>query len=190
MDRGLQRFSIGGQMMPGVSVRFDIGAPPSPGNPDMRLLAWCHVSALFYMITYQPTRSLGGFMPGAFHPVQSASRSDWGNERLRVFAGSISQWPYRLWVDAASGYFKALIRRDPNADCWAWAVEWNTNYRVAGFFGESSRIDQIVATLPQLSESIVGQAEDSELRVRVERPIEPQDDSLFDRPVMSASAAG
>jgi hypothetical protein len=109
-----------------------------------------------------------------------AGRSDWGNRLQRTFAEHVLSWPTRFLVETASGYFKAALRRDPNAACWAWALEWNSNYRVVGFCGDATAIETHSAQFPALENSLIGRSPDGgELRARLEPPLAAEDDRLF-----------
>jgi len=181
-DRDVQRFGIGGQMGPGISVRFGLVAPPSPPPDHIRVLARFQMAGFFYWITYDGTRQTGGFWVGDFKMANWTGRTDWGNPVQNAFAKSVSVWQPRLVVETAEGFFKGTIRRDPSAACWGWAVEWNKNYRAIGFFGEQAVVQGHLARLPTLETSLIGKSEDGELHVRVERPLLPDEDLLFAMP--------
>lgn len=54
-------------------------------------------------------------------------------------------WDHRLVLNTASGYFRAVIRRHPSAQCWAWALEWNESYRLAGLFGGQTAASSLLS---------------------------------------------
>lgn len=139
-DRGLQRTKVGGSLMPGGSVSFELVSPPSGNEEQISALAQMHIGAFFYLTTYDRDRRAGGFWVGGFRMLNWAGRSDWGNALQRGFTSHVGSWPTRFLVETASGFFKATIRRDPAAACWAWALEWNQNYRVVGFGGDTTAI--------------------------------------------------
>lgn len=182
-DRDLQRFNIEGELMPGVRMKFELVGPPSTHRSDLEGLAWSHIAAFFYMLTYNDTLRAGSPLPGAFRATEWSARSDWGNDRHTTFMRSVSAWEHRLWLDAANGFFKAMIRRHPTEQCWAWALEWNTNYRIVGFFGDPKINDQLEAALPVLEVSTIGRTNNGELRSRLERALVSSDDTLFLPPV-------
>jgi hypothetical protein len=84
----------------------------------------------------------------------------------------------------ADGFLKVAIRRKPNADCWSWALEWNENMRVIGFFGDPAEAGIVVAGLPEPEMHTLGRERDSAgatFRLRKEVPItEREQDRLFD----------
>lgn len=182
IDRSLQRLSHSTQPIPGVQMTFGIVAPPSVHRDEILELAWHHITALFCMITYNKATSAGAPLPGVFRAIQWSPRSDWGNERHLAFMKLVQSWDHRVWFNAANGFFKALIRRQHSTDCWAWAVEWNTNYRVLGFFGDPSIVAQLDAVLPKLTLQPMGQTSEGVRGVRVERPLVSEDDILFESP--------
>lgn len=182
-DRDLQRFNIEGDLMPGVRMKLELVGPPSTHRSDLEGLAWSHLAAFFYMLTYNDTLGAGAPLPGAFRATEWSARSDWGNDRHRAFMRSVSAWEHRLLLDAAKGFFKAMIRRHPTEQCWAWALEWNTNYRILGFFGDPDLCDQLETGLPVLEVSTIGRTNDGEFRSRLERALCPSDDTLFSSPL-------
>ena len=140
------------------------------------------MSALFYYKTFDAESGTGASLPGVFSGVQWSPRSDWGNERHRAFMGCVSNWGHRVNIDAARGYFKAILRDHPSRDCWAWAVEWNRNYRAVGFFGDESVVVELTETIPLLVINPIGESDGGVVGVRVERPLETSDDLLFSVP--------
>lgn len=179
IDRSNQSLKHHTELMPGVRVSFDLVAPPSIDPQQILELAWHHVSALFYYSTFNAEQGVGASLPGVFRGVQWSPRSDWGNDRQRAFMRSVVEWRHRINISAASGYFKASIRDHPVRDCWAWAVEWNKNYRAVGFFGDQSTVEELVATMPLLVINPVSGSGDGLVGLRIERPLDQADDSLF-----------
>ena len=93
---------------------------------------------------------------------------------------------HRLWLDTADGFSKAMIRRHPSEECWAWALEWNTNFRVVGLFGDPAVADGIEASIPVLEQSVIGRTDGGELRSRLEKPLTAVDDTLFLSPAQES----
>jgi hypothetical protein len=178
-DRGLQRINVEGELMPGVRVKVGLVGPPSTHEDDIFQLAWSQVSAFFYLLTYDAAKEAGVALPGGFRGVQWATRTDWGNSRHREFMRQTANWNHRFWLDAATGFFKAVIRRHPSEQCWAWALEWNATFRVVGFFGNPAVVDDIVASIPKLELTPIGRSADGEVLSRPETPLDVEDDSLF-----------
>lgn len=92
---------------------------------------------------------------------------------------AVSAWEPRVVAIAADGYFKAAIRRHPDAVCWSWALEWNENVRLIGFFGERDPAWDVRSLFPPLETEVVPQADGSQIRFRVEEALEPESDILF-----------
>ncbi len=181
-DRGLQKMKVGGQLMPGVSLSFELVAPPSASAEQICGLAQMHIGALFYLITYDPNRQTGGWWRGAFRVMNWASRSDWGNAVQRTFAERVVSWAPRVVAETARGFFRAAIRRDSVEECWAWALEWNANYRVLGFFGDDTAVETRLRQFPILEKSLIAESAEGQLRARLEQPLPMDEDKLFMMP--------
>jgi len=158
----------------------------SPPQIDMRRvydLALLQLTGFFYLLTYQQNEKRGWFWtPVGFHPFEHVIRSDWGNPTLLAFADAIANWHPRLIVASAQGYYRALIRRHPAANCWAWALEWNRNYRVAGFFGDREAAQQLVNTFPKVELATLHETATGFVRIRHDVPLRDEDDKLFNVP--------
>lgn len=154
----------------------------SPRQVDMQRiydLARLQLMAFFYFVTYQKDEKRGRFWRVGFHPLEHVVRSDWGNLTLMAFADAIADWDYRLILVSAEGYYRTLIRRHPTTDCWAWALEWNRNYRVVGFFGDRDAAQQIVNTFPEMQVTTIHETPTRFLRIRQDVPLREEDDKLF-----------
>ncbi|RIL06415.1 MAG: hypothetical protein DCC71_06810 [Proteobacteria bacterium] len=167
--------------MPGVNASFTLNGPPQPDPDRVFELARMHAQALFYRVTYDASTRRGGFFLGDVYTISYCLRGDWGNAMHRAFMHGVSGWEPRCVAIAADRFFKAVIRRHPEATCWSWAVEWNHNLRVIGFAGDRAPIDAIFAASPPAESRIVGRGADgSILRLRVEVPLEAHEDVLFE----------
>jgi hypothetical protein len=103
-----------------------------------------------------------------------------GNPLHIAFAKQIEHWDYRLILNTAQNYFRAVIRRHPSKDCWAWAVEWNAAYRLVGYFGERDNAQSLFDELPPLpAESVIEARDGSHFCIRAEQPISDSQDTLF-----------
>lgn len=146
--------------------------PPQLDPDRIHQLARMHVQGFFYLITYREAECQGGFYPGA-----EVFRSDWGNPTLVGFADFTRDWPIRVRGIAAEGYFKIMIRRDKaEVDLWAFALEWNRSFRIAGFFGDMAVAQAYFDRLPQSE----WRRFDSRTHFRHEVPHDPAADTLFD----------
>lgn len=163
----------------GVEMTFNLLSPPQADSERIYELAQLQLMALFYWITYTPTTKKGGFWLGDFAPVLEAPRSNWGNSVHLAFMQSVLAWEPRLRVITADGFFKAVIRRHPEAVCWSWAVEWNHNLRVVGFFGEREPLLTAVQTLPRLKINTLFEGPDQALHYHIETRLSGKDDQMF-----------
>lgn len=166
------------------SISGEFTAPPQIEEERSYELARLQLAGFFYMLTYDPISNQGFFWPDGFYPLHTTHRPDWGNTVHRDFMSEISGWDYRLILITAKGYYKAILRRHPNADCWAWAVEWNKTYRALGFLGDRSAAQAIADRIRPLHVQSFVDAEGITLRMREEKPLHEADDVLFSLPEM------
>jgi len=164
---------------PNAIFTFNMVAPPQADSSRVNLLSLMHMQAFFYMITYSYETRLGGYWLGKFDVTDSARRPDWGNPRQRAFAASVEAWPHRLIVNTANGHFKAMIRRKPNAEVWAWALEWNKGLRNVGYFGEEESLRSELARLPEMHMQEIRNDNGNMVRFRVEESLSEENDALF-----------
>ena len=177
--KSTERFSIELPMMPGVIAKFSIVGGPQADEDRVYRLARFHLAGFFSFITFNKETHRGYFWPGGFFPFIYVPKTDWGNPTMRGFAEQIKLWPNRFWHIGAEGFFKALIRRAPgDVDLWAWVLEWNANYRVAGFFGDEGSARRTHASLPDPGSKPV----DATTRYRIEQALPESEDTLFADP--------
>jgi len=106
-------------------------------------------------------------------------RRDWGNDQLRFFMDLTTEWESRVHSITAEGYFKLAIQKHPTEVVWSFAVEWNENYRIVGFFGETEELLRLKKRLPAMAmETIPGEG-GNWVRYRLEVPLSDEDDILF-----------
>lgn len=164
---------------PTATFSFNMVAPPQIDQDRIYHLARMQMMAFFYFITYNQETKLGGFWPEGFYMVSETHHGDWGNMLHRSFMNSVLDWQ-PSWIGiTAKGYFKSIIRRHPNAECWSWALEWNSNYRVIGFFGDKDVSQKLLDDFekPHVSNS---QTVDGEpIRFRQDVPLTNNEDNLF-----------
>lgn len=135
--------------------------------------------AFFYFITFNEKTKQGGFWTDGFYPLSEAHHGDWGNSLHKAFMKAVAGWEARWLGITADGFFKSIIRKHPNTACWSWAVEWNENYRVVGFFGLRYASQEIVDNfqLPQMT--TITADENSYICFRNDVKLSEQDDLLF-----------
>lgn len=150
----------------------------------MHELARLQLVGFFSMLTYDDAARRGFFWTGQYAPVVVARREDWGNLRLRWVDEVSRDWEYRLHAIAAEGFFKLWIRRRTGEPAvWSWAMEWNRNFRLAGFFGDEASVRDMLRDLPSLDLQTVSEAPGRWLRMRTEVPVADEDDTLFANPI-------
>ncbi|MBK7662670.1 MAG: hypothetical protein IPJ21_03805 [Sterolibacteriaceae bacterium] len=163
-----------------ATIEGHFTAPPQLDDARAYELARLQMVGFFYFLTFDRTKQVGHYWPGEFYPVHGAHRSDWGNPIHVAFTKQIADWDYRLILNTADGYYRALIRRHPTKDSWAWAVEWNSAYRLVGYFGERATAQGLFDELPPIAARTIVKASDGgTLRIRTEQPLAESDDTLF-----------
>jgi len=161
---------------PNVQMTVNLVAPPQPDWERAHRLAMLQLAGFFYWLTYDEAEQLGHWWTGVYMPLELAHHPDWGNPVQRSFIDAVYQWEPRLVATVASGYFRAAIRRCPQAACWSWGLEWNKNIRIIGFFGD---YDTAQATCNRFT-GVGNPAQPTQLRREVE--LNPDDDNLFALP--------
>lgn len=92
-------------------------------------------------------------------------------------------WDTRWHAITADGFYKSGVRRqDEETALWAWALKWNRNYRLVGFFGEPEPMERLSAQIPPLPMESLSAWEGGHLKMRTDAPLLDEEDRLFDRP--------
>ena len=179
-----EQHSVEGRVMSSLHASFGFTSPPQLDPERVRKLAAMHLRAFFYLMSYDKDRREGGFIPGDIGHVDQANRLDWGNPLMRGFADLTKAWPLRLSGLCAREFFKIVLRKEPaDALLWSFALEWNANHRLIGFFGDMDLAQAHVDQLPELQWKQFGRTR----RYRLEIPLDPADDILFSTPELSSS---
>ena len=168
---------IESSLSPEASISFDFVVPVQLSPASVSHLAWDHVTAFFYAITYNEHTRSGGWPPGPLTWMRFSPRSDWGSQLFASFADSTKLWLPRVLGNAANGYFRVVMkRRDEQTLLWSFALEWNKSYRVIGFFGDKDASEHTVdaLTFDPMFQTGVG------LRYREEVPLAASEDALFE----------
>jgi hypothetical protein len=164
---------------PGALFTFNMVAPPQIDQERIFHLARMQMMAFFYFITYDHETKRGRFWPEGFYLVSVAHHGDWGNSLQRAFMSSVVSWE-PCWIgNAAKGYFKSIIRRHPSANCWSWALEWNNNYRVIGFFGNKGAAQALVDGYQKPNVSTSQGKDGTAIGFRNDVPLGEDEDCLF-----------
>jgi hypothetical protein len=173
-----ERVTIEAALGPGLTLQVHGIAAP---QLDLRFafqLAAFQVAGFFYYVTFDDRTRVGMIPLGDFEPAGIAVKSDWGNPRFRGFQDSIRSWRPVFYGTTAKDFFKIVIREAPGQDVAAWALEWNSNYRLVGYFGDPTAVRAALAALPRPHARRVNQT----TVLRTEVPITAEDDHLFESP--------
>ena len=174
-----EELEIKGSLTKQVNIGFNLVSPPQV-NPDRAFkLACLQMMAFFYYITYDCNSRKGRFWTGGFHPVEVAIQPDWGNSTQRYFMDSVLNWDFRWIGITASGFYKSIIRRHPNEECFSWAIEWNKYFRLIGFFGNRCVAQKIVNSFPVMKRNLLSMSDNTVIRYRQEIELDEKNDSLF-----------
>lgn len=174
-----EELKVEGNLGPGLKATFGLVAPPQIDQSRAFELARLHLTAFFFLQTYNPDTKQGGWWLHGFHPTAMAHKDDWGNATMRGFMTATRDWECRFHGVTADGFFKVIIRRHPNNESWGWALEYNQSLRLIGFFGEREPAQKTVESFPPAQFKTLYQSSKEWLRMRVEIPLSESDDTLF-----------
>lgn len=156
------------------SITFNLISPPQVDEERAFELARLHVTAFFYWLTYDEAAKVGRFWEGFYFPIHVTSNKDWGSHLNTTFMKLVLNWELALHGETADGFFKVIIRKEPESTCWSWALEWNKNYRVIGLFGNKASIDSFDS---RLGEPDIKRVENFTFRRQM--PLSEEEDVLF-----------
>ena len=173
------RFSVA--LGPGLTATFALEAPPQIHQHRLFELARMQLVGFFYWLTYSKEKRRGFYWVGDFFPILEARKSDWGNDTHMAFMRMVHTWEARLLTgsELIDGYYRVAIRRHPSFRLWSWALEWNHNIRIVGFFGDQDAALELAGRLPRPKVQVAGDSK-AGLALRMEAPIVSGSDVLFD----------
>jgi len=179
---GEEPIKVGGNFGPAAfTVSFSM--PPQVHEDRLFELARYQVAAFFYWTTLKKETGRGRMLPGGFYPLAAVRKADWGNPQMRWFMDATKDWSWRVHAIGADEYFKiATKRKSDTEDIWSWALEWNQNFRLVGFFGREDLVTELEKSIPPLEMTTVEHTPERSLRFRVEVPLADAKDSLFAAP--------
>jgi hypothetical protein len=131
----------------GGSIKIDLKSAPQLDSQRIFELARYHITAFFYWLTYDETTKMGNVWDGVYFPIHTTINKNWGSNLNQAFMRMVSDWEIRLRGETANGFFKFIIKRQAKSECGSWALEWNKNYRVIGFFGDKESMEEFYALL-------------------------------------------
>jgi hypothetical protein len=176
------------------SMSFELVSPPQLNERYLKLLAFRHVQGVFSLITTKnpleaaQTSLLSG--PNFFF-FNAINRADWGNPQLVTVIERIKDWACYANIDSAAGFFKIIMKKKEGKDGeWFWALEWNKSYRVVGGIYHPKQTPPVFNDLPSLTWQDVGIHDGVEIRVREEKPVSDEQDTLFEAQVVSENDGG
>ena len=91
---------------------------------------------MFYLLTYNEKGQRGFYWEGEFDLLNYFPRGDWGNARQISFMNQISNWPLRLLIITAEGFFKSVVRKHPEANCLGLGVGMEHELQIDRFLWE------------------------------------------------------
>ena len=179
VERSQEELSFSASLGQGATIKVGLVAPPQFDSARAFDLACMQMMAFFYFITYEYEVKKGGYWPEGFYPVSMVPHDDWGNLLQKAFMQSVVDWEPRWIGHTAGGYFKSIIRRHPSEDCWSWALEWNNNYRLVGFFGGLEPVRTIVNSFPEPDMTTLPTGTGMTVRFRENTGLDEEKDILF-----------
>ena len=120
------------------TATFNIITSPQVDMERLEQLAWYHVRAFFYLITYNKDTQAGSPLPGVFAPLTDARRWDWGNALMRGFMSATRFWHHRildLLRKSADGRDRRGAPRVPGHRGWkpAWRLRMPATMRMVAW---------------------------------------------------------
>lgn len=175
-----ETITVSGEIMPGVTATMKMVCGPQIDQDRAFGLARYHVGAFFYWFTFDRQGRIGGFWPGYFIPISMFQRQDWGNDQMLGVQDLINSWRHRFCHISAGGYFKIVISRQPDElPVWCWALEWNRNHRLFGFFGELETATVYAKALPRIKAKAIPKPTGGQWIYWEEVPLPETNDRLF-----------
>jgi hypothetical protein len=175
--------NITGHLGP-ITMKMSFTAPAQCDDARLFQLARLQLAGFFSMLTWQEDQQRGFYWTGVYAPIVAVRKDDWGNPLLRWVEDTAKDWEHRLFAVAADGFYKVWIRKRPGDPAvWAWALEWNCNFRLAGFFGDEPTLRALLEGAPKLSIHTLHEAPGVALHYRQETSLSEADDHLFDWPI-------
>jgi hypothetical protein len=158
---------------------YEVVCPPQVEPNRIMELARLHIVAFFYHATFKKNTRTGHFWRGNFVMLPEAKRCNWGDLKHIAFMQTVVSWEPRFLAYDHNENFNIVLRKHPNADCWAWALEWNQNFRVIGFCGDAEASNKIYADFPQYEFQQSRLTNGEVIATKPDRILQVSDDLLF-----------
>ena len=178
VDSAIRR-DIDVELGPSTTATFNIVGPPQVDGARIERLAGFHLTGLFYLLTWSEEKRVGRRWIGSFGLCCWSRRTDWGNVSFQGFTSLSRTWDVRAVLRSGAEHFKMMLRRHPDQLVWAWALEWNQNFRCVGFLGDDQHVLASMDQVPVPQAREIKRDGDWVLTVREEVPLSEGDDLLF-----------
>jgi hypothetical protein len=173
------RYPMGG----GVSLTYSGIAMPTIEDQRVARLAYYHVQGFGFFRSFDRDRGHGRWMePDRFLMLGQLINADWGNPRIQHFIEETASWEPSCLAILADGYFRHMMRKMPDADLWAWALEWNGRLRVFGLYGVAEQRDAFVAGMPVQQADLSYGDTTNGFAMCYDTPLAEEEDRLFGLP--------
>lgn len=176
------KFSLHSTFGP-AQISFGLSGPPQLYAKFTEFLAFKHIQGLFSLITSKDPCTAAGTMllSGQYFSIyEYYIYRDWGNPQLVEIMNRARKIPCYANIETANGFFKAIMRKDKcYTDEWFWALEWNKSLRVVGAISSRIQMPCIFKNLPSLGWTNICGENGHEIRLREERAIDSESDTLF-----------
>lgn len=175
--------AVEAEIMPGVTLKTSFTGAPQLSDETAFHLAWHHIAAFFYLITFNRETKLGRRWAGEFITLTVVRESDWGNSLMRSFQDLVEHWDHRVHGVAASGYFGVCIKKSPDPrELWSWALEWNRTFRLIGFIGNEDAAREAARGLVWPKKHVHQTGPESSWAFWAEERLPDNEDKLFRPP--------
>ena len=164
----------------GGQLTANFTAPPQVTPERVLQLAMMHVMAFFYLVTYNGDKRAGGFWRGNFMMFPEACKEDWGNRTHTSFMKAVVCWEPRFMASGPDEFFKVVLRKHPDADCWSWALEWNQNFRMIVFCGDPVAAENVYFKFKELPSVDLPDDQSNKITIRSNQHLDMEADILFD----------
>ena len=165
-----------------AQISFTMRGPPQLDDERAFKLALFQLQAFHFFLTYDQSQEQGFHWRGVYSPLDFVNDSDWGNPLIVAFSDLTLAWDLRLDVNTSKGHYRALVKKNPSAAVWSWAMEWNKYFRIFGFYGDEVAIEAIFADLSGpvkiMEEAWIEMSPTR--RYRMEVPVDAEADKFFD----------
>lgn len=175
-----EKINIRQQLSSDISAEFGLISPAQVDRNRMFQLARFQLAGFFYLMTFSEESKLGKYWEGVYAPIDAVHRRDWGNTNITSFSEATADWEMKFGgAPTSNGYFQALLKQNGQHSLWSWAIEWNKQHRLYGFFGDKALIKEADERLAKNILSAPIKDGDAVYRSRVDVPLRQDEDRFF-----------